>query len=385
MAASVDPKPIDQYTVGWISALPLERAAATAMLDEIHPRPRDFKQPSTDPNAYSYGHIGSHSIVIASLPAGVYGLTAASATALHMVSTFPRLRVGLLVGIAAGVPAPGRDIRLGDIIVAQTNGTSAGVLQYDLRKAMPGGQFERKGSLNNPPAILSHAVAQLQEEHERMDSSVPRYLTEMIQRNPKMAHQYSHQGAENDRLFVDDYEHVSGTNCSHCDASRVVSRPDRRSNQPEIHYGIIGSGNTLVKDAKERNTILECVGEECICLEMEAAGLVNHFPCLVIRGICDYADSHKNDNWQRYAAATAAAYAKELLQLVPEGDMDELPRISDATADDVKALSQVTRPERLPNDSATVVFSGAVHAGRDNTVIGTLRSRDGNVRVGGGS
>jgi nucleoside phosphorylase len=46
---------------------------------------------------------------------------------------------------------------------------------------------------------------------------------------------------------------------------------------------------------------------------MEAAGLMNSFPCLVIRGICDYADSHKDDLWQRYAAATAAAYAKELL------------------------------------------------------------------------
>ncbi|KAL3444390.1 hypothetical protein BJX65DRAFT_310973 [Aspergillus insuetus] len=46
---------------------------------------------------------------------------------------------------------------------------------------------------------------------------------------------------------------------------------------------------------------------------MEAAGLMNTYPCLVIRGICDYADSHKNKAWQGYAAATAAAFAKELL------------------------------------------------------------------------
>ena len=50
-----------------------------------------------------------------------------------------------------------------------------------------------------------------------------------------------------------------------------------------------------------------------LCFEMEAAGLMNTFPCLVIRGICDYSDSHKNKDWQAYAAATAAAYAKELL------------------------------------------------------------------------
>lgn len=53
-----------------------------------------------------------------------------------------------------------------------------------------------------------------------------------------------------------------------------------------------------------------------MCFEMEAAGLVDNFPCLTIRGICDYADSHKNKIWQEYAAATAAAYAKELFLAV---------------------------------------------------------------------
>jgi hypothetical protein len=58
-----------------------------------------------------------------------------------------------------------------------------------------------------------------------------------------------------------------------------------------------------------------------LCVEMEAAGLMDEFPCLVIRGICDYADSHKNKRWQPYAAATAAAYAKELLSIIPAQEM----------------------------------------------------------------
>jgi nucleoside phosphorylase len=49
---------------------------------------------------------------------------------------------------------------------------------------------------------------------------------------------------------------------------------------------------------------------------MEAAGLMNDFPCLIIRGIADYADDHKNDLWQRYAAAMAAAYTKDLLRII---------------------------------------------------------------------
>jgi nucleoside phosphorylase len=48
---------------------------------------------------------------------------------------------------------------------------------------------------------------------------------------------------------------------------------------------------------------------------------MNSFPCLVIRGICDYADSHKNKKWQGYAAATAAACAKELLSVIPAAEV----------------------------------------------------------------
>ena len=62
---------------------------------------------------------------------------------------------------------------------------------------------------------------------------------------------------------------------------------------------------TLAKDAAARDRIIANLGEDCICFEMEAAGLMNHFPCLAIRGICDYADFYKNDRWQRYASATA--------------------------------------------------------------------------------
>ena len=65
---------------------------------------------------------------------------------------------------------------------------------------------------------------------------------------------------------------------------------------------------------------------------MEAAGLMDHFPCLVIRGICDYSDSHKNKRWQPYAAAVAAAYAKELLSLIPVSRVEEAPAARDVVS-----------------------------------------------------
>jgi len=62
---------------------------------------------------------------------------------------------------------------------------------------------------------------------------------------------------------------------------------------------------------------------------MEAAGLMNSFPCLVIRGISDYADTHKNYKWQAHAAGTAAAYAKELLTVMPAADLVRTSRAED--------------------------------------------------------
>jgi nucleoside phosphorylase len=328
----------DLYTVGWITALPLERAAATAMLDEKHGKPLDFVQPHNDTNSYTWGRIGEHNMVISSLAAGVYGTTFAAATALPMLSSFPQIRIGLLVGIGAGIARPdqGHDIRLGDIVVSQPHGRSGGVVQYDLGKAKSGNRRERKDFLNSPPEVLLKALANLQAQHELEPSKVPEFLKEMVGCYPKLAklkHGYIHQGFENDRLFKSTYEHVQCADCRKCDPNEEIQREERDSPEPEIHYGIIASGNTLIKDAATRDKIIEEIEEDCICFEMEAAGLMNNFPCLVVRGICDYADSHKSDQWQRYAAATAAAYGKEFLGYVPSEDLQKTQKAVDILED----------------------------------------------------
>jgi nucleoside phosphorylase len=75
-----------------------------------------------------------------------------------------------------------------------------------------------------------------------------------------------------------------------------------------------------MRDAAERDRVSTELGG-VLCFEMEAAGLMTNFPCLVIRGICDYADSHKNKTWQVYAAGTAAACGKEVLSVIPSIDV----------------------------------------------------------------
>ncbi|PFH62788.1 hypothetical protein XA68_11800 [Ophiocordyceps unilateralis] len=245
------------YTIGWIAALPIERAAATALLDDRHGPPQGFEQHQSDSNSYTWGRIGAHNIVIASLPAGIYGTTSAAVTASNLLSSLPQIKIGLLVGIGGGVARPdqNRDIRLGDVITSQPQGTEGGVVQYDLGKAKLHETWERKGSLNMPPQVLLSALGNLQAEHEISPSQIPDLLRAMGTANPKMnttknnVPAFVHQGLENDRLFESTYAHQDGNTCATCDATKEVKRERRDTTDPEIHYGIIASGNKLIMDA----------------------------------------------------------------------------------------------------------------------------------------
>ena len=300
----------------------VELAPVDAMLDEHHPS----LPTQRDQNSYTLGKIEGHNIVIAVLPE--IGNNAAATVATQLLNDFPNIRFGLLVGIGGGVPdeeEEDSDIRLGDVVVSKPTASFGGVVQYDLGKRLTGGGFERTGALNKPPQLLRASVEKLVGHHHQKGSRVSEYLSTMLRQFPAMEEKYSYPGAQHDQLFQPDYPHPGGPNCHNCDKQQIVERDDRRNKSPKFHYGTIGSANTVVKDAKLREELRDL---KVICVEMEAAGLMDSFPCLVIRGICDYADSHKNKRWQPYAAATAAAYMKELLSIIPPKDV---PRVSPAT------------------------------------------------------
>ncbi|PYI36084.1 purine and uridine phosphorylase [Aspergillus indologenus CBS 114.80] len=311
----------EDYTVGWICALAPELAAAAAMMDETYAPPAAFQQDPNDSNVYSYGRMGQHKVVIASLGAGMPGKVPASTTATNLLRSFPRIRFGLMVGIGGGIPAKiaedsADDIRLGDVVVSVPHGESGGVVQYDHGKVVHEGHFVQTGSLGKPPTILLKAVQRVQAEHDMQGSSIPRLLGKILQDRPKMAVKYRRPDAE-DRLYQAQYEHpADAKNCSRCDARHLVQRPARDSDEPVIHYGLIGSADRVMLHGPTRDYLR--TAKNIICLEMEAAGLMDNFPCLVIRGISDYADTHKSDRWHGYASIVAAGYAKELLTFVPE-------------------------------------------------------------------
>jgi nucleoside phosphorylase len=301
----------EDYTVGWVCALPIELAAAQAMLDDEH---EDLDHDIHNTNIYTLGRIGEHNVVIACLPAGQTGTNSATAVAVQLKSTFPSLRFGLMVGIGGGVPSEEADIRLGDVVVSQPYAEHGGVVQYDFGKAVKDG-FKRTGCLNTPPTILLTAVADLRANHIRGKSRLLEYASKLDQLPA-----FSHDKAGPDILYEADYNHVGGGTCEQCSREKVVKRSLRDGDQISIHYGTIASGNQVIRDGLTRNEVSAKLGG-VLCFEMEAAGLMNSFSCLVIRGICDYADSHKNKRWQPYAAKTAASYAVEVLSVIPAAEV----------------------------------------------------------------
>jgi hypothetical protein len=178
------PPAIEEYSVGWVCALPKEMAAARAMLDEEY---EPFQSDNAlDSNSYVLGRVGKHNVVMACLPAGVYGTNTAAMVANNMLRTFMGLRFGLMVGIGGGIPNLEKeaDIRLGDVVVSQPDKIHGGVVQYDLGKNLGEGGFERKGFLRPPPTVLLTALSNLQAKHDLDGSDIPTFLADMIKRRP---------------------------------------------------------------------------------------------------------------------------------------------------------------------------------------------------------
>ncbi|EWC45662.1 hypothetical protein DRE_05223 [Drechslerella stenobrocha 248] len=298
----------NDYTIGWICAIPVEMAAARAMLDSVHD---DLGNTPDDYNAYLFGAVGDHNVVIACLPAGDYGTTNAALVASQMRSSFPSIQSYLMVGVGGGVPGVTADIRLGDVVISTPTGKYPGVIRYKFGKTVASGRFEPSGVLNKPPFQLLAAVSKLRAKRMVEGCKISSFLSEALEKCPDTAAQFAYPGRHRDILYESEYDHVGGDTCNQCDPSKLTVRLARPTDDPVSHYGLIASGDEVMKHGGTRDRISQEYG--ICCFEMEAAGLMDRFPCLVIRGICDYSDSHKNKHWQGYAAAVAAAYAKELL------------------------------------------------------------------------
>jgi nucleoside phosphorylase len=351
------------YTIGWICAITAEYVAAQAFLDEQHAGPESL--PPQNKNDYTLGKMGRHNVVICVLPLGEYGISSAARVAEDMLHSFPNVRIGLMVGIGGGAPSPQHDIRLGDVVVSTPLNGRSGVIQYDFGKMIQGQGFCPTGFLDHPLTLLRAAVNGLQAQYEMEGHQLKESIYHALVKKPRLRKKYQRPNLESDRLYRSHIVHPrdSRSDCKMVcsdDSIRLVSRHLRSEDEdnPAIHYGLIASANQLMKDALIRDRL--AAEMDVLCFEMEAAGLMNHFPCLVIRGICDYSDSHKNKEWQGYAAMVAAAYAKDLLRRIVPGQVEREERILDILK---PAIEHMTRTiDRMDHASILDKLPAATNA-----------------------
>ncbi|OQE21800.1 hypothetical protein PENSTE_c011G04096 [Penicillium steckii] len=321
VASQQSPFANEQYTVGWICALPIEMAAAKGMLEEEHGAPRT-PAAENDQNTYLLGSIGNFKIVNACLPRDSVGSVSAAIVGRDMLSTFTKVRFGLIVGIGSGIPSDEHDIRLGDVVIGSDK-ASGGVVVHDFGKVVADGSFENIPHLNRLPRSLSTALAQFEASHMLRGNYILGYIDAMLQTNPHMRRLgFSRPVQGTDRLFKADYRHSTGPTCDKCNENEEINREPRYYEGSVIHYGTVVTGDSVMTHAPTRDQLGRKFNANCLDIRGVAAGLMDTFQCIVIRGVSDYADSHKNDCWRAYAAAAAAATAKELLQLVTPKEID---------------------------------------------------------------
>jgi len=368
MAGRSRPTSRDEFEVAIVCALPIEFDAVSLLIDESYDDNNGadrYGRATGDPNTYKTGRIGDYAVVLVLLPS--MGKVSAASASASLRSSYPGLELVLVTGICGGVPFIGgggeggkgkgkgeeNEILLGDVVVSQA------VIQYDLRRQYPDG-FAVKDApeerLGGPSKRVRALLTGLkthdgEEKFERQImlnlEGLQRKHEARSRRRRRTGASYQYPGAANDRLFASSYRHkhhLSHLRCdlcarcrNHsdpvCEPSRLMScaevgcdegylvkrrrllRPTASSlptqHVPRVFVGRVGSGDTVLKSGEDRDRMAKQY--EIIAFEMEAAGVWDEGPCLVVKGVCDYADSHKNKNWQHYASASAAAAAKALL------------------------------------------------------------------------
>ncbi|KAI0875631.1 purine and uridine phosphorylase [Hypoxylon argillaceum] len=315
------------YTVIWFALLDTDARAALHVMDNVH----EGRFPMSRGHDYVFiaGDVLGHNIVLATLPAGQeYGTGSAAALASQAKAFFPNLWFGLLVGVAAGIPnlsrRPARDIRLGDILVALPDGETAGLVAYDLGKetAHDGFQPLRRGyALASAEPVIGSAISSIR---LRAGNNAQLFLQyyEAMKHEKYDRGTFLDPGQDKDLLYE----------MAEDGAEKLVDRQPRQvANRTRVWYGPIGSGEKLMKNARRRDELRD--KHNIIGLEMAAGGIVNRIPVGVVCGVSNYGDAHKNKEWQAYASAMAAAYAKAVLNEIRRPPVVNPPKQSTKTGD----------------------------------------------------
>ncbi|KAL4744399.1 hypothetical protein BDW72DRAFT_188601 [Aspergillus terricola var. indicus] len=331
------------FEIGIITALPLEAHGVRGVFDQIYNEDQDhvrrYDKALGDINTYTTGRIGQHNVVLAHMP-GMGKVTAAN-VAVRLTSSFTALKLVLIVGVCGGIPEAYTDkaeILLGDIVVGKQ------VVQHDFGRQYAEGFARRNTESPGMGPEVRSLIAKLESCKELVEQRTSVHLASLLRKPGFEGSQYP--GPSEDRLFRPDYLHkhhnardcdcaredsscaaAKGSSCEQLGCSPEFLIPRARlqglqKHTPLIYFGSIASGDVVIKSGKYRRHV--AATENVIAFEMEGAGLSGFVPCVVIKGVCDYSDSHKLKGWQRYAAAAASACTKAILEQWRSQDEQDL-------------------------------------------------------------
>ncbi|KAM6504658.1 hypothetical protein FSOLCH5_015393 [Fusarium solani] len=287
----------DDFDIAFVCALKREFDAVSLIFDEFWDDGGDqYGRGHGDHNHYVTGRIGKFNVVATLL--GIGKINSASATA-SLRSSYPNVKLALLVGICGGVPSVGgQQVRFGDVIIGTT------VVQHDFGTQMQD-EFIRKDTpeadLSPAPKDIRNLLATFETDlgRDRLRDRSASFLAQ-LQRNAslkKREEKYrSPDVAASQALTMTEYQ-----------PNRTIEIP-----APAIFLGHVASGDTVMRSQKHRDELVKEHG--VISFEMEGAGAWQELPCVIVKGVCDFSDEGKTKDWQDYAAATAASTSKAILE-----------------------------------------------------------------------
>ncbi|KAF4873845.1 hypothetical protein CGCSCA1_v006851 [Colletotrichum siamense] len=347
--ASLQPRSREDFTVALICALSIEFDAIALAFDETW-QANHFGKAPRDYNSYTLGRIGSQNVVLVLLYK--MGKTSAASATTSLRHSFPFVNLAFLCGICGGVPNPSPDVEilLGDVIISES------VVQYDYGRRYPS-KFAHKNTasdaLGMPIKEIRSFLTHLKTDFGRgeLRNQIPNKIEQIQRKAVANGHwsKYIRPGTHTDVLFQANYlhRHQQGRDCScgrdticdeainascadlQCDPEYHVSRrrldsqnkreyglettSDISKSPPQVFLGTVGSGDTVMKSGVHRDEMAQQHG--IIAFEMEGAGVWDEIPCIIVKSVCDYADSHKNKKWQGFAAVAAASATKAILNM----------------------------------------------------------------------
>jgi nucleoside phosphorylase len=328
------PSSRDGFTIAIICALALEAEAVEELFDETYDRSSIFyKKLPGDDNEYVNGRIGMHNIVLCYMPG--MGIKSAVSVAASMRVSYTRIEVALVIGVCGGAPYPSdtEQIFLGDVIISNA------VIEYDFGRQSPGIFKQKTGvkdTLGGQNRAIRSLLAGLKTNQTRTDfqGRMIQHLHAMQKRGKwrlpsfiddilfKASYEHRHYGPISSTCLCfnsnspgDICNEALGTMCSGlgCSENQICRRRTHaEAESPRIHVGIIASSDTVMKSGEHRDNLVK--SGDVVGFDMGGAGVGDIIPCILVKGVCDYADSHKNKLWQVYAAATGASAAKAFLE-----------------------------------------------------------------------